>query len=1027
MEVLFLFKGLINKFVGDRKTRLMKRLAPGIDEVKEWADSYTGLTDDDFPVKTAEFIERLGKGETVDDIMAEAFGLVYEACKRHVGRSWTVVGQDITWEMVPFDVQVGGAIALHEGSISEMATGEGKTLAAVMPLYLNALNKRGAHLITVNDYLARRDAEWMGRIYEFLGLTVGFLQNEMGPEERKSVYESDITYGTNNEFGFDYLRDNMKLNSEYQVQRIHQYAIVDEVDSVLVDEARTPLIISGPVQGSSRDENFSFLRTKIEGLVRKQKRLINDLMSEAEKAAASEGEDGEGDYDLGVKLLLAQRGDPKNKKFTKLRKQAGFERMMLSTEAGFMRDKNLHELDEELFFVVDEKGNTVDLTEKGRNNLSKEDRELFVLPDLSIEVERIDSDDSIDPAEKIRKKDAAYRRYAEKSEVIHNFSQLMKAYSLFEKDVDYVVQDGKVMIVDEFTGRLMAGRRFSDGLHQALEAKEKVRIEGETQTFATITLQNYFRMYDKLAGMTGTAETEEEEFHKIYGLVVNVIPTNRPVRRIDYDDIIFRTKREKYAAIIKETKRLHEAGLPVLVGTVTVEVSETLSRMLKRDGIPHNVLNAKQHQSEAEIVRAAGKVGAVTIATNMAGRGTDIKLDKGIVQCERCCILCETPDGCAECPNTEKKTDCAEDVPCGLQIIGTERHESRRIDRQLRGRSGRQGDPGASRFFISLEDDLMRLFGSERISAVMDRLGAEEGEIITHPFITKAIEKSQKKVELYNFGIRKRLLEYDDVMNKQREVIYGRRNSILDTDDLDGMVHGLIDNVIDQVTDGYMPLETLPEEWDIEGAAGELETIFLIKFDLSGLSEKDRKEEEKIIAHLQVEARKAFELRKSMIPDEIMLQLEKMIMLQSIDEKWMDHLRELDNLREGIHFRSYAQKDPLVEYKQEAFTMFSDMVDDIDRTVLWGLFHARVDSPEKTERRQPRREVAMHKTVETYAAAQSPQQAPAQPQPPGGGIGPAGPRPAVQPQQREEPKVGRNDPCPCGSGKKYKKCCGRDA
>jgi preprotein translocase subunit SecA len=1027
LEVLYLLKGLINKFVPDRKSRLMKRLEPGIAEVKEWADSFTGLSDDDFPSKTEEFRGRLADGETLDGLMPEAFGLVYEACRRHVGRSWDVVGHEIKWEMVPFDVQVAGAISLHEGSISEMATGEGKTLVAVMPLYLNALGGRGAHLITVNDYLARRDAEWMGQIYRFLGLTVGYLQNDMGPEDRKRVYECDITYGTNNEFGFDYLRDNMKLSAEYQVQRIHNYAIVDEVDSVLIDEARTPLIISGPVPGSSRDESFSFLRSRVEGLVRKQKRMVNDLMSEVEKASDSEDED-----DLGVKLLLAQRGDPKNKRFMKLRKSPGFERMMLSAEAGFMREKRMHELDEELYFTVDEKSNVVDLTEKGRNNLSKEDQELFVLPDLSIQVKEIDSDDSLDAAEKIRRKDAAYRRYAEKSEVIHNFSQLMKAYSLFEKDVDYVVQDGKVMIVDEFTGRLMPGRRFSDGLHQALEAKEKVRIEGETQTFATITLQNYFRMYDKLAGMTGTAETEEEEFHKIYELVVNVIPTNRPVRRVDYDDVILRTKREKYAAIIQETKRLHEAGLPVLVGTVTVEVSETLSRMLKREGIKHNVLNAKQHQSEAEIVAYAGRKGAVTIATNMAGRGTDIKLEKGIVQCERCCILCETPDGCADCPNGEKKTGCVDDVPCGLQIIGTERHESRRIDRQLRGRSGRQGDPGASRFFISLEDDLMRLFGSERISGVMDRLGAEEGEVITHPFITKAIEKSQKKVEMYNFGIRKRLLEYDDVMNKQREVIYGRRNSILDTEDLDGMVHGLIDNVIDQVTYGFLPPESTPEEWDIDGAAGELESIFLYQFDTSPLTEKDRKQEQAVLGLFRTQAREAFEIRKSMIPGDIMLQLEKMIMLQSIDEKWMDHLRELDSLREGIHFRSYAQKDPLVEYKQEAFQMFSDMVDDIDRTVLYGLFHARIDTPEQAERRRPRREVAVHKTVDAYSSTQQPRQQapqprPAAPGPQGGAIGPAGPPRTVETRHRDEPKVGRNDPCPCGSGKKYKKCCGQGA
>ncbi len=1004
----------------------MKRLEPGIAAVREWAEKYSDLPDEKFPEKTGEFIKRIAGGETTDELMPEAFGLVYEACRRHLGKSWKVVGHDITWEMVPFDVQIGGAIVLHEGSISEMATGEGKTLVAVMPLYLNALVKKGVHLVTVNDYLAKRDSEWMGEIYRFLGLTVGCLQNDMPPEEKKAVYSCDIIYGTNNEFGFDYLRDNMKMQKEHQVQLYHYYAIVDEVDSVLVDEARTPLIISGPVQGSSKNENFAFLRNKVDNLVRMQKRLVNDFMNDLEKI--QEDVEGEEDDDIGVKLLLARRGDPKNKKFMKLRKIPGYEKLMLRAEADFMREKRLHELDEELYFVIDEKSNTIDLTDKGRAVLSVEDQELFVLPDLSLIIKEIESDESIDIKERIRKKDLAYRSYAQKSEILHSFSQLFKAYTLFEKDVEYVVQDGRVLIVDEFTGRLMPGRRFSDGLHQALEAKEKVRIEGETQTFATITLQNYFRMYEKLAGMTGTAETEEEEFHKIYKLDVNVIPTNKPVRRIDYDDVIFRTKREKYKAILEEIKRFNEKGLPVLVGTVTVEVSETLSRMLKREGIAHNVLNAKQHQSEAEIVSLAGKKGAVTIATNMAGRGTDIKLDREIVQCERCCILCETPSACDECPNTGKKTDCAEDVPCGLQIIGTERHESRRIDRQLRGRAGRQGDPGSSRFFTSLEDDLMRLFGSERISTVMDKLGIEEGEVITHPFITRAIEKSQKRVEMYNFGIRKRLLEYDDVMNKQREVIYGRRNEMLEVEDIDEMVKNLVESVIGYIAERFLPENLSPEEWDISGATADLENTFLVPFEVESLSENSIKDQQVLLDHLRDTAIAAYEIRKSAIPAEILGQLGRLIMLQSIDEKWMDHLRELDNLKEGIHFRSYAQKDPLVEYKQEAFQLFSDMLDDIDRSILWGLFHARFDRDPRNERNKVASSgVAIHQVTDAYGSAKSsaaPETTGSR-QVKGGQIPP--PQKIAEPVQRDMPKVGRNDPCPCGSGKKYKKCCGKEA
>ncbi len=1013
-------KKLFRKVFRDKLTRLQKRLEPTIEEVKRWAETYRNLPEEKFPGKTQEFVERIGGGEPIDDLLPEAYGLVYEACRRCLGRSWKVVEQELTWDMVPFDVQIGGAIALHEGSITEMATGEGKTLVATMPLYLNALAKNGVHLVTVNDYLSRRDAEWMGEIYRFLGLTVGYLQNDDTPDRKREVYQCDIVYGTNNEYGFDYLRDNMKISKEQKVQRGHYYTIVDEVDSVLVDEARTPLIISGPVSGSSHTRNYAYLKNKVEGLVKKQKRMVNELMSKVERESSR---DEKKDDEIGVDLLLARRGDPKNKKFIKLKKMQGLEKLMLRVEAGFMRDKSLHELDEELYFVVDEKSNTIDITDKGRQNLSPEDQELFILPDLSLKIKEIETDTSLALEDKAKKKDVAYRKYAEKSDVIHNFSQLLKAYTLFEKDVEYVVQDGRVMIVDEFTGRLMPGRRFSDGLHQALEAKENVKIEGETQTLATITLQNYFRLYEKLAGMTGTAETEEEEFHKIYKLEVHVIPTNQPVRRIDYDDQIFRTKREKYNAIIQEIRRLHEKGLPVLVGTVTVEVSETLSRMLGREGIKHNVLNAKQHQSEAEIVAYAGKAGAVTIATNMAGRGTDIKLAPGVVKCERCCILCENPNDCERCPNPEKKTDCADDVPCGLQIIGTERHESRRIDRQLRGRSGRQGDPGASRFLISLEDDLMRLFGSERISSVMDRLGVEDGEVITHPFITRAISNAQKRVEMYNFGIRKHLLEYDDVMNTQREVIYGRRDQILEKSEMELAITELIKDVVESSIEQYAPLSLRPDEWDLEGARTDLEGLFLVPFDMPHIPEDENAGIEQVIESFTNEALEAFDVRKSTIPDDIKEDFFRMIMLQSIDDKWMDHLYELDYLREGIYLRSYAQKDPLVEYKQEAFQMFSEMLEEIDRSILWALFRARFSIGEREEKRGPRSEVTVHQVASAYGGgptSASPNKVNKQQVTP--------PKSSRKPQiAQAHEKVGRNDPCPCGSGKKYKKCCGKQA
>ncbi len=1016
-----MFKKLLQLVFGDRKERLMKSLREDIDRIREIMETYRDLRDEDFPARTEEFRNRIAGGENTDDLMHEAFALVCEACRRRVGDTWKVVGHEMKWDMIPYDVQIAGAVVLHRGSVAEMATGEGKTLAATMPLYLNALEGKGAHLVTVNDYLARRDAEWMGGIYEFLGLKVGYLQNEMDSAQRKKEYSCDITYGTNNEFGFDYLRDNMKLELEKQVQRGFHFAIVDEVDSVLIDEARTPLIISGPVPGSSSRQDFELLRNRVEGLVMKQKRMINSRISDLKKIDIEEM-DEETEYQVAESLLLARRGDPKNKRFTKLKKETGYEKLMLTLETDLMREKKLHLFDEELYFVVDEKSNTVDLTEKGRNNLSSEERELFVLPDLSMILHQIDQDQTLSEKEKIRRKDREYRKYAEKNDKIHNFNQLLKAYSLFEKDVDYVVQDNKVMIVDEFTGRLMPGRRFSDGLHQALEAKERVRVEKETQTFATITLQNYFRMYDKLSGMTGTAETEEEEFNKIYELPVHVIPTNRPVRRIDYNDQIYRTRKGKIRAIINEIKRLHQKGLPVLVGTISVEFSETLSRILKREGIQHNVLNAKQHRREAEIVAYAGKKGAVTIATNMAGRGTDIKLDRDIVKCETCALRCEETGDCDQYERGLKER-CEEDVPCGLHIIGTERHESRRIDRQLRGRSGRQGDPGASKFFISLEDDLMRLFGSDRVTGIMDRLGLEEDEVIEHPFITKAISKSQKRVEMYNFGIRKRLLEYDDVMNKQREVIYERRNEILRSDDLNKLVEDLIEDYIDSVVEKYLPEETYRDEWEIEPLLNELRETFIVPFELDiDIDEDIEIDMDEIRELLYQRGKEAYRIRKSAIPPEIMTSLEKMIMLQSIDSRWMDHLYKLDNLKEGIHLRSYAQKDPVIEYKQEAFSLFAGMIDEINKSVLRGLFHSQIAEREKANDQGKR----IHEVATAY------QSAPLQPgmteeemkqrektsDMAGKGSG--------ETVVKDEPKVGRNDPCPCGSGKKYKKCCGKN-
>jgi preprotein translocase subunit SecA len=945
--------------------------------------------------------------ETLDAILPEAYAVVKETCRRLCGQTWNVVGHPIQWDMVPYDVQLIGGIVLHEGKIAEMATGEGKTLVATLPLYLNALAGKGVHLVTVNDYLARRDCEWMGKIFEFLGLRAAYITNDMNPPQRREAYNADITYGTNNEFGFDYLRDNMAVRLEDQVQRGHYFAIVDEVDSVLVDEARTPLIISGPVEQSV--EQYEAMKPRVERLVNAQTQLVNRLMTEAEKFLQENNE-----YEAGVKLLQVQRGAPKNKRFMKMLQEAGIKKLIHRVESDYLRDKRMHELDEELYFAIDEKAHTIDTTEKGREFLSPNEPEMFVLPDLGERMHQINTDTALTVEEKEKLKAELTKEYAEKSDRVHSIAQLLRAYSLYEKDVEYVVNDGKVLIVDEFTGRLMPGRRYSEGLHQALEAKEGVRVEGETQTLATITLQNYFRMYHKLAGMTGTAETEAGEFWEIYKLDVVVIPTNEPVRRHDYDDQIYRTRREKYNAVIDEIVEMHEKKRPVLVGTISVEVSETLSRMLKRKGISHKVLNAKYHQQEAEIVSLAGQPGAVTIATNMAGRGTDIKLGKGVVLAPPAhqCALVHNPQSLLPlCPHLNEYK-CRENVPCGLHIIGTERHEARRIDRQLRGRSGRQGDPGSSRFYLSLEDDLMRLFGSERIAAVMDRLGAEEGEVITHSMVTRSIERAQKRVEGHNFSIRKHLLEYDDVMNKQRTVIYSQRAQALRGENLRDEVLRMIEGYIQQKVDLYCGGQHV-EEWDWEGLQNSFQRIFLAGMP-EGLRRRSGLQAEDVQQALVEEARAAYERKEKFVSPKIMRQIERLATLRAIDEKWREHLYEMDQLKEGINLRAYGQKDPLLEYKSEGFRMFEEMLGQIDEQILETIFKTQVVEPPPARRRMPQQISTVHQSPVGMGFQGQPQQAPA-----------AGKRQPRVVDERE--KIGRNDPCWCGSGKKYKKCHGAEA
>lgn len=990
--------------------------------------------------------------EVLDEILPEAFAVLRETADRFKNNSvvevtaldydkdiaasrdqveivgdkaywqnkWMAGGTLITWDMCHYDVQLIGGIVLHSGKIAEMSTGEGKTLVATLPVYLNALPGKGVHIVTVNDYLARRDSEWMGPLYEFHGLKVDCIdKHEPNTDDRRKAYNADITFGTNNEFGFDYLRDNMARNITEIVQRKHNYAIVDEVDSVLIDDARTPLIISGPTPKGDQQE-FDVYKPIVERLYSAQRNLVTKILAEAKNLLQSPENSEE--YKEGAKLMLrAHRGLPKNKPLIKFLSEPGMKQLLLKTEGHYMAEQNkyMHIIDDELYFVIEEKQNTIDLSEKGIDLVSNnaEEAKLFIMPDIGAEIAELEKL-SLNENEKLDAKTEIYRNYAVASERLHTINQLMKAYALFEKDIEYVIMDNKIKIVDEQTGRIMEGRRYSDGLHQAIEAKEKVKIEAATQTYATVTLQNYFRMYKKLAGMTGTAETEAAELWDIYKLDVVVIPTNRPIVRKDMEDMVFKTKREKFNAVIDEIKRLHDEGRPVLVGTTSVETSELLGKMLALRKVSHNVLNAKLHQREADIVALAGQSGTVTISTNMAGRGTDIKLGEGVKG------------------------------RGGLAIIGTERHDSRRVDRQLRGRAGRQGDPGSSQFYVSLEDNLMRLFGSDRIAKVMDRLGLKEGEVIQHSMITKSIERAQRKVEENNFGIRKRLLEYDDVMNKQRETIYSKRRNALYGDrlsiDLSNMFYDLSEQLISEYQDQRdfqgLTMEIIStfaidvpfnEETFMQGNTSELaDQLFEhVSKNYKLKTEKLSASSYPIIESVYKREGQRYENIAIPITDgqktlnviaplkkcfesggkEIILSIEKGINLAVIDDSWKEHLREMDELKQSVQNASYEQKDPLLIYKFESFGLFKQMLHKINKEITSFLTKGKLpmdDAQDVKEARLPQSDISKTKAGRDDIMGNR----------------------TSEPQRTQpiiaEKKVGRNEPCPCGSGKKYKNCHG---
>ena len=1015
---------LLQKMLGTKNQRDIKRILPLVKRINELEESYQKLDEETLRGHTAQFRQRLADGEPLDDLLCEAFATVKNTCRRLCGTTVDVCGHELTWDMVPFDVQLIGGIVLHQGKIAEMQTGEGKTLVATMPLYLNALPGKNVHLVTTNDYLARRDAAWMGHVYKYLGLTVGCIQNHMRPEERREEYAKDITYGMNSEFGFDYLRDNgMAFRPEERVQNGYAYAIIDEVDNILIDEARTPLIISGPAPVSSHQ--YFELKPRVERLVRLQAEQVNRLVSDLQAALEA------GDTDK-AQMLMYQvgHGMPKHKKFMhmledpahrKLREQV--ENVMLTD----MRKEEARALREELYFTIDERGNDANLTERGCETLSPDDPDMYVLPDMVTAMAELDGREDLSAEQKTLERQRLQEAFSERSERIHNVDQLLRAYCAYEKDVQYVVQDNQVMIVDEYTGRLMPGRRWSDGLHQAIEAKEGVKIERETQTLATITIQNYFRMYGKLAGMTGTAETEADEFHEIYKLDVVVIPTNRPIRRVDSNDVIYKTQREKYKAMIEDVVTRHQKGQPILVGTVSVDTSELISRMLRRQNIPHSVLNAKNHEREAEIVMRAGQPGAVTIATNMAGRGTDIKLGQGIAGLPREIVtsgisLEDTYEG-------QTLREYLTEHYCGLYVIGSERHEARRIDRQLRGRCARQGDPGASKFYISLEDDLMRLFGSDRISNIMAKLGLEEGQELEHRWLNRSIETAQRRVEQQHFSVRKRTLEYDDVMNKQREIIYGLRERVVCADKVREVMFDVMEDVIASTVDVMLATR--------EARAGDdfrewVQTTFPIP--LTADEVKQRVDDLDALSTFVFErACKAYEIKVSTEDPHAIETMERVVVLQAIDSHWQEYLRAMDGLRQGVGLRAYGQRDPLVEYKNEAYQMFQQLMSDIKTEIINGAFKSATSVERYGEflRALPLRMV--HETPPPVTAGGA-GAVPAAANTGGGMTADGGGRvdasgrgrsaPVAFPPMGPEQRVGRNDPCPCGSGKKYKKCCG---
>ena len=1011
--------GLIKKFLGTKNDREVRRLESGlVPEVNRLEEKLQKLPEEALREKTAAWKDRLGAIEDnkelareLEALLPEAFAMVKNACRRLCGTDVEVRGHQLMWEMIPFDVQLIGGYALHSNRIAEMATGEGKTLVATLPVYLNALSGRGVHVVTVNDYLAARDSEWMGAVYKFLGLTVGCIQHNQPNDVRREQYYCDITYGTNSEFGFDYLRDNgMASTKEEQVQRGHYFAIVDEVDSILIDEARTPLIISGPAVVKTNHDLYDELKPKVDRLVKQQQRHCDEMLGQARGMLGENGETRD-DYEFGLLLYKSRLGQPKSPGLMRLLEEPANLKRMQDAEMELHKDqtkKELYAQKEELLFGIEEKSHDADLTEKGRAYLSPDDPDAFMLPDLITAYHEIEENENLDAKSRAAEKQKVQEHHEKRAERIHVISQLLKAYCIYERDQQYIVAGNKVIIVDEHTGRPMEGRRWSDGLHQAVEAKEGVIVEEETQTYATITIQNYFRLYEKLAGMTGTAETEAGEFNDIYKLGLLVIPTNQPCIRDDSNDSVYKTKREKFKAVVDEIKEIHGAGRPILVGTIAVETSEHLSKLLKREKIMHSVLNAKFHQQEAEIVANAGQQGSVTIATNMAGRGTDIRLGEGIAG------------------------------RGGLHVLGTERHDARRIDRQLRGRCARQGDPGSSHFFLSLEDDLMRLYGSEKMVRIMEKLGLEEDQELEHPWLNKSIESAQKRVEQRYFTTRKRTLEYDDVMNKQREVLYGFRNEIIHGDDVRDRLMDVMEEIVVQQVELHMPQDEGADP-NLRGLADWVNLNFPIGLAEDELTRTVNSSSEMPVpdsfydgltagqfAACQLigeRVRDAYEVKIGAEEPEALEALERYTMLSAIDKLWREHLYAMDGLRNSIGLRAYGQRDPLIEYKMEAKEMFDELMANIKTEICHNIFSSAssIHAYEKFLRGLPQQ--ALHgdlasaftggggeggELVSEIAAGEMEQEEYVAPEP-----------------VRAGPKVGRNDPCPCGSGKKHKKCCGR--